>query len=91
MEELAEISGDPRFGQLSGQLGRANPGAAPEEIAEARRILQEGARLLREFLFNEATASGLQINREAAPPPDAYRRMVEEYFRRLANEPSETP
>jgi hypothetical protein len=91
MDELREISGDPRFGQLSGQLGRANPGSAPEELAEARMILQQGARLLREFLFNEATVSGMQINREAAPPPDEYRRMVEEYFRRLANEPSETP
>lgn len=91
MEELREISGDPRFGNLSGALGRTNPGDGPGEIADARMLLQQGARLLNEFLFNEAAFSGMQINRQAAPPPDEYRRMVEEYFRRLANEPSSAP
>jgi hypothetical protein len=88
MEELQEISGDPRFGGLSGRLGRASPGQGPAQLADARVVLQEGARVLQEFLFSEASLSDMQINRQTAPPPDEYRRMVEEYFRRLANEPS---
>jgi hypothetical protein len=91
MEELGQISGDPRFGGLSGQLGQASPGEGPDQLAEARMVLQEGAGLLHEFLFNESSLSGMQINRQTAPPPDAYRRMVEDYFRRLANEPSSAP
>lgn len=91
LEELREISGDPRFGSLSGQLGRAQPGTWEGELAQARSVLLDGARLLQQFLFDEASLHGVQMNRQAAPPPDAYRQMVEEYFRRLANEPSSDP
>ena len=90
MEALRRISGDPRFSQLGRQLGQSQQGTWSGELAETRMTLQESARLLRQFLFDEASMSGMQFNREAAPPPDQYRRMVEEYFRRLANEPSES-
>lgn len=89
MEELQQISGDPRFGSLSGQLGRGDGESWEGELAGTRERLQQGARLLQDFLFDEASVSELRINREAAPPPDKYRQMVEAYFRRLANEPAE--
>jgi hypothetical protein len=47
--------------------------------------------LLQQYLTQAAAATGMQFNREAAPPPDRYRRMVEEYFRRLATDPEEDP
>ena len=89
MQELEQISGDPRFGGLSGQLGRESQQSRDGELAGTREVLQQGARLLQDFLFDEASVSELQINRQAAPPPDKYRQMVEAYFRRLANEPAE--
>lgn len=89
MQELEQISGDPRFGGLSGQLGRGGQQSWDGELAATRESLQQGARLLQDFLFDEASITELRINRQAAPPPDKYRQMVEAYFRRLANEPAE--
>jgi hypothetical protein len=87
LQELAEISGNARFGGLANQLGTGAPSSWDGQLAQARQVLQQSAGLLRDFLFDEASVTGLDLNRQAAPPPDQYRRMVEAYFRRLANEP----
>ncbi|NDV63220.1 hypothetical protein G0Q06_12210 [Puniceicoccales bacterium CK1056] len=85
--ELQQLSGLPQFGSLSGQIAGSAEGSWDGQLSSTRNTLQEGARLLRSFLFDEASQSDLQMNRESAPPPDQYRKMVEEYFRRLAREP----
>lgn len=87
--ELQQLTGDPRFGNLAGRIASGATGQWDGQLGETRTLLQQGSGLLREFLFEEASQSGLHMNREAAPPPDQYRKMVEEYFRRLAREPGQ--
>jgi hypothetical protein len=87
--ELQQLSGLPQFGSLSGQIAGGAEASWDQQLSMTRGILQEGAGLLQAFLFNEGSQSNLQMNRDSAPPPDQYRKMVEEYFRRLAREPEE--
>lgn len=89
LEELQGITNDRRLGGYANRIGQPQQGDWHGELAEARMILFESSRILRSFLFEASSATGLQFNREAAPPPDRYREEVEDYFRRLANEPEE--
>lgn len=87
--ELQKLSGLPQFGNLSGRMAGSAEGPWDGQLSDTRDALMQGARLLQSFLFDEASQSSLRMNRESAPPPDQYRKMVEQYFRRLAREPEE--
>jgi hypothetical protein len=90
-DELQGITRNPGFGNLAGQMGRSEAGSAETPLNATRSILGRGSQMLQQFLFDAGSISELEINREAVPPPDRYRSMVEDYFMRLADEPEEGP
>ncbi|WOO41109.1 DUF4175 family protein [Rubellicoccus peritrichatus] len=49
-------------------------------------MLDQASSIVREYLRNESVSERLQLNRGSAPPPEQYRRLVEEYFKNLAEE-----
>jgi hypothetical protein len=91
LEELQQIFSDSRFGSQANAIAGGGSGDTEADIGQARAILGQSAALLQQYLTQAAAAAGMQFNREAAPPPDRYRKMVEEYFRRLATDPEENP
>jgi len=48
--------------------------------------LERAASILRDYLVREKVQHRLRLNQEGAPPPEKYRKLVEEYFRNLAEE-----
>lgn len=48
--------------------------------------LEHAASILRDYLVRENVEHRLRLNQEGAPPPEKYRKLVEEYFRNLAEE-----
>ncbi len=48
--------------------------------------LDQAARIIHQYLRGELIGERLRMNRDSAPPPEQYRRLVEEYFKNLAEE-----
>lgn len=49
-------------------------------------MLDQASSIVREYLRAETVSERLKLNRGSAPPPEQYRRLVEEYFKNLAEE-----
>lgn len=57
-------------------------------LTKARIIpmLDQATSIVREYLRNESLSERLRLNRGSSPPPEQYRKLVEEYFKNLAEE-----
>lgn len=91
MEQLSTITGDPRFSQLGNAIAATEAMESTEAHGTLRAGVGQAAMALSQWMQAQATAGSLELNRQAAPPPDAYRRQVEAYFRSLAEEPESSP
>lgn len=87
LDELASLTGDPRFSQLAAGIASVEPSDPAAALSTSRAILGQSAAALFDFLRAQSITQDLNLNREAAPPPDRYREQVERYFRQLADEP----
>lgn len=79
-ESLAELGQDLEASEEGDSTGLTRAELAP--------ALDRAARIIQQYLRSEAMGERLRMNRATAPPPEQYRRLVEEYFKNLAEEPS---
>ena len=49
-------------------------------------MLDQATSIVRDYLRNENLSERLRLNRGSSPPPEQYRKLVEEYFKNLAEE-----
>lgn len=89
LRQLQQMTGNRRFGSQARALGGPLRGEWSGDLSATRAILGQAAMELQRILDAAGTSNRLQLNREAAPPPEEYRRQVESYFRRLADEPAQ--
>lgn len=87
LNELQDLTGQQQFGRMAQGLGGPLRQDWQGTLSDTRAILGQAARSLQQLLDENAARSALQLNREAAPPPEEYRDQVEAYFRNLAREP----
>ncbi len=84
-ERLRQVSGASRGGASLGGIGESLSAAGDASRAEA--LLGQASRLLMRELLRQRLAAEIGSPETAAPPPEGYRDMVEDYFRSLAEEP----
>jgi len=89
LQQLQQMTGNRRFGNQAQALGGQLRGEWSGDLSATRAILGEAGRELQRMLDAVGSSTRLRLNREAAPPPEEYRRQVESYFRRLADEPEQ--
>lgn len=80
---------DQNLVELGSELNAAKGGDGDGGGTTPAKVLDQTARVLQEYLRREINDQRIRFNREGGPPPEKYRELVEEYFRDLAEEPSQ--
>jgi len=86
LDNLSQSLDDPQMGDIAGSMARIGASGAASAAALDRLLAEAGEALLRQW-SQAIRRERLNLNRESAPPPDAFRSQVEEYFKSLAEEP----
>ncbi len=81
---------DQNLVELGSELNAAKHGEGASGGPSAASVLDATARTLQEYLLKEIGEQRMRFRQEGGPPPEKYRELVEEYFRDLAEEPSQS-
>lgn len=87
MEVLGQRTEDQRLSEIAGALGQIGGSGPSEDLEQTSRALADAAKVLSEYWLRVLGERTVELNRQDAPPPDRYRKQVEEYFRNLAQSP----
>ncbi len=85
LEQLAERLGDASLGGVGRALGQSG-GDGEGRLRDAEFLLREARDQLMRHREDRERRRILDMRRRSAPPPEQYRRQVEEYFRKLSEE-----